>query len=85
MNVCTPEWLNRHGGELRPRFAGQSWAVCISNEPQYLVALVPMMGKHGCRITQTNNGNRFDSTASFGTSEEALQNGLEELRKALGW
>jgi hypothetical protein len=42
-------------------------------------------GKFGCSVTQTVNGKRLDSGASYATLEDALRGGLEDLRKALGW
>lgn len=85
MPAPTPDWLARHGGELRPRTPPNSWAVFLDHEPQYLLAVVPVAGKHGCKVTQSNNGRRLDAGASHATSEEALQGGLEDLRKVLGW
>jgi hypothetical protein len=85
MPATTPDWLARHGGALRPRTAPNHWAVYLGNEPQYLLAVVPVAGKHGCKVTQSNNGRRLDGSASYATVEEALQGGLEDLRKALGW
>jgi hypothetical protein len=87
MAVTTPEWLTRHGCELRPilRGNGKAWAVFCNDEPNYLLELVPVAGKFGCKVTQTNNGRRLDGGASHPTEDEALQGGLEDLRKALGW
>ena len=39
----------------------------------------------GCVIRQTNNGRRIDSAGVYGTSEEAIRGGLDDLRKDLGW
>jgi hypothetical protein len=85
MPATTPDWLARHGGELRRRTPPNSWAVFLGGEPQYLLAVVPVGGKHGCKVNQSNNGNRLDSGTAYATAEEALQGGLEDLRKALGW
>jgi hypothetical protein len=85
MAVTTPDWLARHGGELRQDTASNSWAVLLGGEQQYALALVPIKGKHGCRVVQTINGKRLDSGSTHATEEEALQAGLEDLRKALGW
>jgi hypothetical protein len=85
MAATTPDWLTRHGGELRLRTAPHWWAVFLGGEPQYLLAIVPVAGKHGCKVTQSNNGRRLDSGTSHATLDEALQGGLEDLRKALGW
>jgi hypothetical protein len=85
MAVTTPDWLARHGGELRQGTATTSWAVLLGGEQQYALALVPIQGKHGCRVTQTNNGKRLDAGSTHANADEALQAGLEDLRKALGW
>jgi hypothetical protein len=91
MTATTPEWLSRHGGELTPRTGFATWdsgptfAVLFDGGPQYLLAVVPVAGKFGCRITQTINGKLLGSGASHATAEQALQAGLEELRQALGW
>jgi hypothetical protein len=85
MPATTPDWLARHGGELRPRTPPNTWAVFLAGEPQYLLAVVPVAGKHGCKVTQSNNGRRLDAGASHATPEEALGGGLEDLRKTLGW
>jgi hypothetical protein len=84
MTATTPDWLARHGGEVRPR-TPNTWAVFLGGEPQYLLAIVPVKGKHGCKVNQSNNGRRLDSGAAYPTVEEALRGGLEDLRKALGW
>jgi hypothetical protein len=81
----TPDWLSRHGGELRQRAGFDQWTVLLDGEPQYLLSTVPVTGKHACKVTQTNNGRRLDGGASCATPDEALKAGLEDLRKALGW
>jgi hypothetical protein len=91
MTANTPEWLSLHAGELKPRPGGATWqsgptfAVLLNGEPQYLLSIVPVAGKFGCWVSQTINGKRLDSGASYPTEEQALQGGLEELRRALGW
>ncbi len=85
MTATTPDWLARHGGDLRPRTPPSSWAVFLGGEPLYTLTVVPVKGKYGCKVTLTNNGKRLDGGASFAGVDEALQGGLEDLRKALGW
>jgi hypothetical protein len=83
--MTTPEWLARRGGELRPGPLGGAWYVYFDGEPQYAVTLVPVGGKHGCRVTQTINGKAMDGGGGYATEAEAIQSGLEAVRKALGW
>ena len=83
--MTTPDWLARRGGELRPGPLGASWYVYFANEPQYAVTPVPVAGKHGYRVAQTINGKPLDGGGAYDAKEEALQNGLEDVRKALGW
>jgi hypothetical protein len=85
MAVTTPDWLARHGGELRASKDGHSWTVYFAEEPQYLILPAPADGKFACRVTQTVNGKRFDSPTIYPTLEDAARGGLEDLRKALGW
>lgn len=91
MTATTPEWLARRGAELKPRTGFATWdsgptfIVVIPGGPQYLLAVVPVAGKFGCRVTQANNGKRLDGGASHANPEQALQGGLEDLRQALGW
>jgi hypothetical protein len=85
MTVTTPDWLARRGVHLQESKDGLSWLVYLNKEPQYLLMAVPVKGQFGCRITQTINGRRLDDGATYPSIEAALQGGLEELRKALGW
>jgi hypothetical protein len=85
MALTTPEWLSRHGGELRQRAGFDQWLVLLHGEPQYVLAVVPAAGKYACKVTQTNNGRQLDSGAACATPEEALRTGLDDLCKALGW
>lgn len=85
MSVPTPEWLTRHGGELRASADGRSWLVYLGGEPQYLLLAAPAGGKFACRVSQTNNGRRLDGTNTYPTLEDAARGGLEDLRQALGW
>jgi hypothetical protein len=84
-SVTTPDWLARHEGELRPSADGRSFLVYFAGQMQYVVLAVPVKGKFGCRVTQTINGRRLDSGASYATFDDAVRGGLEDLRKALGW
>jgi hypothetical protein len=85
MSVTTPDWMTRHGGELRPSQDGRSWLVYLDGGPQYLLMAVPAGGKFGCRVSQTVNGKRLDGAATYPTLEDAARGGLEDLRQALGW
>jgi len=85
MSVTTPDWLSRHDGELRPSKDGHSWLVFFAGQMQYVLSVVPVAGKFGCRVTQTINGRRLDSGASYPIVEDAARGGLEDLRTALGW
>ena len=85
MPLTTPDWLAKHDGELRPSSAGPYWLVLLDGEPQYRLTPVPAAGKYSCQVMQTVNGRRLDSGGTYPTREEALQGGLEDLRKALGW
>jgi hypothetical protein len=91
MTATTPEWLSRHGCELKPRPGGATWnsgptfAVLVNGGPLYLLSIVPVKGKFGCKVQQTNNGQRLDKGGSHDSAELALQGGLEDLRQALGW
>ena len=85
MAVQTPDWLTRHGGELRAGTGGHAWLVTFNGEPQYRLVTVPAGGKHACDVTQTVNGKRLDRGGTFASVDEAISGGLEDLRKALGW
>ncbi len=85
MTVTTPDWLAQRGVHLQESKDGRSWLVYFNKELQYLLMAVPVKGRFGCRITQTINGRRLDSGATYPSVEAALQAGLEELRRALGW
>jgi hypothetical protein len=85
MTVTTPDWLTRRGVRLEASKDGQSWLIYLGAEPQYLLLPLPVKGQFGCRITQTINGRRLDTGATYPTLEAAFNGGLDELRKALGW
>jgi hypothetical protein len=84
-SVATPDWLAKHGGELRPSKDGRSALVYFAGQMQYVLALDPVKGKFGCRVIQAINGRRLDSGGSYETPDEAFRARLEDLRKALGW
>lgn len=85
MALATPEWLARHGGELRPGVDGHSRVAYFDGRPHYTLVPVPVKGRHGCCVMQTINGKRVDTGGAYNTVEDALRGGLEDLRKALGW
>jgi hypothetical protein len=85
MSVATPEWLTRHGGELRANPDGQSFAVYFGHELEYVLRLVPVKGQHGCLVKQTINGKHLESGTPRPTADDALRGALEDLRQALGW
>jgi hypothetical protein len=85
MAVTAPEWLVKRGGSLEPGAYGEVWLVMFQGGPQYKLAPVPVAGKYGCAITQTINGKPIPCAARADTSDAAVQGGLEDLRKALGW
>jgi hypothetical protein len=85
MAITTPDWLTRHGGSLREGVAGRSWIVWISEEPQYRLVPVPAAGKFACDVTQTVNGRRLEGKETYPSLDAAVQGGLEDLRRALGW
>ena len=85
MALETPTWLSQRNGSLRPASDGLTWFVMLNHEPQYSLTPVPVQGKYGCVIKQTNNGRRIDSSGVHATDEAALRGGLEDLRQALGW
>ena len=85
MAVTTPDWLARHGGEVRPSQDGHSCSVYFGGALQYVLIALPAKGQFTCRVTETINGRRLDKGAVYPTLEGALRGGLEELRAALGW
>jgi hypothetical protein len=85
MALTAPDWLSRRGCSVRPGVDGRSWFVVFDQGPQYELTPMPVKGKFGCEIRQTNNGKRLDGTGVYGGADEALRGGLEELRKTLGW
>lgn len=85
MSVATPEWLSKRDGKLRPNVDGHSWTVSIGGNPLYVLKPIPVGGKFGCEVFQSNNDRRLGGAAGSPTIDEALKIGLDELRKVLGW
>jgi hypothetical protein len=85
MALTSPDWLAQRRGGLREAADRHSWFVLFGDEPHYRLTPVPVAGKYGCHIVQTNNGRHLDSKGTFPSTEEAVRGGLEDLRKALGW
>ena len=85
MTIAVPDWIKTRNGDLKPSKDGHSWTVCFAGQPQYLLEPLPVKGKIGCRVIQTNNGKRLDRDGAWNSNEEALQGGLAALREALGW
>ncbi len=85
MSVSTPDWLARHGGDLRANPDGESHAVYFGPELEYVLRLVPAQGTFTCRVKQTINGKHLEGGAAHPTPDDALRGGLDDLRKALGW
>ncbi len=82
--ASTPDWLTRHGGELRPGSSESTWFVLL-NGPQYQLTVVPAKGKFTCAVVQTVNGKRLDKGVEYPDPGAALSGGLDELRQVLGW
>ncbi len=80
-----PEWLTKRGGALQLGSDGKTWFVLFAGQPNYSLVAVPVAQQFGCTIRQTNNGKRIASTGAAGNKEGAIQAGLEDLGKALGW
>jgi hypothetical protein len=81
----TPAWLTQHDGALKLASDRELWIVHISAKPQYTLRTVPVQGKYGCAIKQINNGQTIESSGAYPSAQEAIQGGLEDLRRALGW
>jgi hypothetical protein len=80
-----PAWLSRHGGALRNGIDGRTWFVMLDNEPQYVLTPIPAAGKFACEVMQTVNGRRLGSGNVYPSVADAVEGGLEDLRKSLGW
>jgi hypothetical protein len=85
MTLTPPGWLAQHGSSLKLGSDGSTLFLLMAEQPNYSLKPVPVQGRFGCAIRQTNNGRPIPSGSTFPTREEALQSGLEDLGKELGW
>ncbi len=83
--MTAPDWLKQRGGDLKLATDRRTWYFLLGGQPQYSLRAVPVNGRFGCAIRQTINGTRIESGGVYGSEEEAIGGGLEDLRKALGW
>jgi hypothetical protein len=83
--MTTPEWLKQRGDDLKLGSDGRTWYFLLGGQPQYSLVAVPVHDRFGCAIRQTINGRRIESAGTYASADEAVQGGLEDLRKALGW
>ncbi len=83
--MTSPDWLARHGGDLRLASDGRTWLAYFDGAPQYKLVPSPAAGRFACVVSQMDNGKRIDTGATFPTVDEALSGGLEGLRGKLGW
>lgn len=83
--MTVPEWLAIRSGALAKGLHAHTWLVTMNGHPQFKLVAVPAKGKFTCAISQTNNGKRLDAGREYANSDEALAQGLEELRAKLGW
>jgi hypothetical protein len=81
----TPDWLSKRGGALQQGVDGRTIFFALNNEPQYRLRPIPAGGEFGCAIVQTINSRTIPSEARAKTAAGAIQAGLEDLRKFLGW
>ena len=77
MSVTAPEWLSKHGGELRPSKDGQTYLVFFAGQMQYVLLPAPAKGQFSCRVTETINGKRLEGDGGYPTVEDALRGGLD--------
>jgi hypothetical protein len=83
--MTAPEWLTRHGGDLRRSSDGRTWLAYFDNAPQYKLIPSPADGQFACVIAQMDNGKRIDKGAKYSSADDALRGGLGELQAFLGW
>ncbi len=81
----TPEWLSKRDGGVVFGLNNQTMVVTLNGHPLYRLSVVPAAGKFTCAIMQSNNAKRLDANNSYDSVTAALEGGLEELRKKLGW
>ena len=70
MALTAPDWLTRHDGSLRLASDGHTWFVMLGDQPQYALSPIPVAGKDGCAIRQTNNGRRIECSGTAPSAEE---------------
>ena len=85
MTLTAPDWLIRRSGTLRLHPDGASWWVMIEGRPLYMLRAIPAKNQFSSQVEETVNGKRLESKTVYATAEEALRDGLEDLRKSLGW
>lgn len=83
--VSAPEWLSRHNATLTASKDGKSWLVHMNRELVYVLALIPVEGKHGIKLMQTINGKQIPVEGAHPSADKAYAAGLEKLRATLGW
>jgi hypothetical protein len=65
--MTVPDWLQRHGGSLKPGSNGHTWFVMLSSQPQYTVVERPVGNKYGCFLMHTNSGQPIESSSKAAT------------------
>lgn len=83
--ATTPDWLADHDAVLRPGVGHGAWLVVVGGKPLYRLVVLPAKNEFTCAVTQLNNAKRLDNGGVSPTPEAALQDGLNDLRAALGW
>lgn len=83
--MTVPDWLKSRDGALKPGLRDHILFVMLGNQPQYKLEASPAKGTFVCVVSQTNNGRRLDSGATYPTKAAAFAGGLEQLRDMLGW
>lgn len=83
--MTAPDWLVKRGCDLKVGSDRRTWYVLLGPQPHYSLVAVPAGDRFGCAVRQTINGVRIDSPGTYPTADAALQGGLDDLRKALGW